>query len=280
MSIFDTDRKINVLGLLRCQEMGYNYNFFTRGAIKFGTPQQWAERGKKEGDGRGDILEGTFATCHREDIEHLIEICKKYNIPNNNVLTETWNDRLYFKNKRSMNLPSFCLYGINYDLFEIEPKKGWQEIQGIIPGDYFRAFSDITSNEDIKKLGEKRPSVVWITDINKFKKRIIDKLLSLGIKENEIIITPILYYDYDLFGKDGWIDFAQKEPNEIAIKHKKFSTQSEVRIIVNSRNEKILDYIRNNIIEIGSIEDISQIMDAYFDDGILIKTKINICTTV
>ena len=57
-------------------------------------------------------------------------------------------------------------------------------------------------------------------------------------------------------------------PAELLIKDKSFEEQSEIRIIINSNSPKYLKYMQehNNTIAVGSLEDITDIYNYYFDD--------------
>lgn len=276
MSFLDTDKEIHITGALRCAKTKYNIDFVNKGQIKFGLPRLWVDEGKNNGDGRGDVAEGMFATFNIYDFQRVESMAEKYNIPNSNIEIDNIGDRVYYRRKRTMSLPTFCLYGIKYDLFHIEQKVGKQRIVGKIPGNYFSAFSNI-HDEDINNLPEEdKPSVVIIKNYDILKSRIITKLLDIGVLENEIINAPILYYDFKKYGQFGYYEINSQEPKELLFKRNDFEDQSEIRFIVNSRNEEIINYLRNNTIEIGDLTDIAQMVKGYFKDGIFISMTIQL----
>lgn len=263
---------------LRSGAKEYNQKLISTGNIKFGTPQKWADNGEKYGDGRGDKYEGTFATCHVADIEHLSELMVKYNIPNDSLIMKCYDNRWYFKNVQSMRLPTFCLYGLSYDIFEIKPEPGWQRIKGTIPGKYFHSFA-VLDGADVSELpDEKQPSIVMIENIDEFQRRLYKRLNEIGINSEDIIASPVLYYDFQTYGPDGWLDFGDKFPKELFIKDKSFDYQSEIRFVINTTDEEIIDYLHNNAIDIGSLDDIAQYVDGYYRDGIGVEMSINIST--
>jgi len=275
MSIFDTSKEVHFVGALRCAEQQHNNTFVSHGRIKFGIPQKWVEEGEEHGTGRGDYFEGTFAACHDFNADGIRQISTKYQLPDDRILITHYGNHFYFKRKKSLLLPTFCLYGIKFDLFEIDPKIGWQKINGTIPGQYFQAFGNVKNSiKDIPL--EKQPSVVWIKNLDEFKNRLISKLTSLGIDEKEIIYTFVSYYDFNHYGNLDWFDLNVQFPDELRIKHKDFEYQSEIRFIVNSKNETAMQELRNTTIDIGSIEDIAQKVDGYFEHGLDIKMKIDI----
>ena len=62
-------------------------------------------------------------------------------------------------------------------------------------------------------------------------------------------------------------------PNELLIKDISFKSQSEVRIIVNSKSDEFLKHMNDNhsILRIGSIEDIATIQDYYYNSMEVIR---------
>lgn len=79
--------------------------------------------------------------------------------------------------------------------------------------------------------------------------------------------TKVSYFDFEQYGENGWWDFGQKPPMELAIKHIRFAVQSEGRFIINTKNPEIHKMLRDPV-EIGPLTDISQYCDQYFYDGI------------
>ena len=60
-------------------------------------------------------------------------------------------------------------------------------------------------------------------------------------------------------------------PKELKLKDSYFSHQAEGRIIVNTDNALIREYLNNNPIEIGPIQHISEKVESYFHNGILVE---------
>lgn len=102
-----------------------------------------------------------------------------------------------------------------------------------------------------------------ITNPHEFFKRIRKYFKSIGAKENEILIAPVTYLD-----KRSPFAHTDNSPYELFLKDLSFQHQSEIRIIINSKNPKVRRTLRenNNIIDIGNIEDIAHIEGFYFED--------------
>lgn len=254
--------------ILRCTNIKYAKKLMDFGSIKFNTAEEWVKQEKEYGKGRGDILEGTFAACNPLDIKNVIRYSKEYN----DVYGETIDGLTYFRRKRTMGLPCYCFYLLKQELFECPNKEGKQKISGIIPGKYFRDFIGNRTEEDILKLPtEEQPSIVLISDCKKFIEMIKQKLMSFGLKEYEILYETIEYGD-----KRSAFYYNGKSPKELKLKDNYFSHQAEGRIIINTDNTSIKQYLINNPIEIGCINEISQKKDIYLKDGVLIDMTVNV----
>ncbi len=101
--------------IFRCTSSKYAHDFITKGAIKFNTPDSWVREAMKNGEGRGDLLEGSIAGCHMSDLSYLIELDKKY--PLSNTIRFPVNDIIYFKRKKTMKIPCFCYYELKNSMF-------------------------------------------------------------------------------------------------------------------------------------------------------------------
>lgn len=270
----------NVLRL-KLLERQYAESFMERGCIKFSTPKTWEEYQEKNGDGRGDIYEGTLAFCDMFDVEKVMELGKKYapsplNPNARQLIQKIYNQRILFKDRRSMQLPCYCLYVMRVDDFPVPNKAGEQILKTIIPGSFFQDFVDNLSEDEVKRLpAKKEPALIMITDFESFLKRLKQKLYCLGVKENEILISYASYFDFEKYGETGWYDFQQKYPNELFIKNARFKNQSEGRIIVNTTKQDIINQLKNPI-ELGSMDDIAQIKVGYFPKGVNVEINTTI----
>lgn len=269
---------------IRLTEVKYADAFLQRGSIKFNTPSAWAEYAIDHGDGRGDFYEGTIAFCHYADIEHLCELKNKYTpqvvvgAKYRDLSTEIYRNRILFKDRRSMQLPCFCLYLFKVAALDVPVKEGKQKFKASIPGSYFKDFTDNMTLEEVSHLPEeKQPAMIIIEDYNKFQERLCNALKKIGIKESEILPGIVSYYDFDEYGEYGWKDFGQEYPKELLVKNNRFVNQSEGRIIVKTSNYKILDILKSPI-ELGDMSDIAQVCKGYFPEGLDIEVDLDVYT--
>lgn len=263
----------NVLRI-RLTEAQYADDFIERGCIKFGTPESWVKYAELYGDGRGDAYEGTLAFCHFLDYERAIELEEKYspshilNVNSRALVKKLYKQRLLFKDRRSMQLPCYCLYLMKVSAFTPLDKPGKQQLRTSIPGSYFRDFVDNKSDDEIRKLpAQNQPALIIIENFDIFLIRLKEKLFSLGVKENEILTSYVEYKNFEEYGEEGWFDFGQKYPKELFIKKERFMEQSEGRIIINTSNIDILKRLCTPI-ELGNMSDIAQVIYGYYPEGI------------
>ncbi|KAB0444481.1 hypothetical protein [Lysinibacillus fusiformis] len=258
--------------VFRCTTQKYAENFLKKGEIKFGTPESWVNYAFEKGDGRGDKLEGTLATCDVFDIERLNELNQKYKkYPD--LVRMPMENRVYLKKEEDMRLPCFCFYILKQGMFECPKEEGKHKLTTTVPASYFRDFVDNMEIQEIAKLSdEDKPAVVFIWDYKKFEQRIINALIAIGVKREEIIITRVSYFDFNKYGESGWWDFGQKPPIQLTIKHNRFEDQSEARIIINTDNERIKQILLKPI-EIGSLEDIAQVSNTYLHEGVYVELE-------
>ena len=264
---------------IRLTEKKYADAFMKRGCIKFNTPESWEKYEKANGAGRGDAYEGTLGFCHYLDIKKASELDKKYSLSTNSkthsreVIKKKYNQRILFKDKRSMNLPCFCLYMIKVDSFFPPKKAGVRYLKMSIPGSYFKDFVDNKTEDEIKKLPkESQPALIVINDFEKFITRLKKKLYNLGVQENEILIDYIKYLNFEKYGSNGWIDFGTEFPKELFIKNLRFENQREGRIIVNTNKKNILDTLSKPI-DLGAMSDIATMVSGYYPEGLEAQVK-------
>ncbi len=248
--------------MLRCTTLKYAKSFLESGNLRFGKPNEWIKAASTNGIGRGDYLEGTFASCDKTNTEFINVIRSQ----NNNLICHTISNRCYFKREQALDLRTFCVFGINDDMFTTY---GWSPQHekrpcGTISLDYFSDFFGDVSEDEYDELSEdKKPVVIMIKKPEILVKRIITYFTNLGLDPKELIVSPVNYIDMNS-------DFIIKYnyPTELFFKSDRFRNQSEIRFVLNTQNNSILEHIEesNGIINIGNMSDISDIYDYYFHD--------------
>ena len=250
----------SILMLFRCLRRE-RAEQFQNGEVYFGSPQQWVNWGTKGLIGQGDILEGTFLSTQTDDNSELI--CNLKKDPDLEFFDQ--NGFTFFRRKSILDLRCLCLYGLRNDVFQKEiAVNGQAKYHAQVSKKYFSTFAENKTREEFEAANPKDQSVVvLISNPSLFFYRIRTFLLSLGVKEEEIIISPVEYLD-----KYVRLLAAVPPPKELLLKDLSFKKQSEVRIIINSSSPKYLEYMRqhNNILSVGSLADITEIYDNYYDD--------------
>ncbi|MEK5061025.1 hypothetical protein BK126_26280 [Paenibacillus sp. FSL H7-0326] len=269
--------------VFRLTSSKYADAFVDKGSIKFNTPQSWIDYAKKYGDGRGDGLEGTLAFCDSLDVERISELTQKYESscilnPNTRpLLKETSGRRLFMKDKRSLELPCFCVYIMKNSLFPSPDSEGKHRVSGVIPASYFRDFSDNSLPEDIEKLPlEDQPALIIIKDFKEFRNRLYKALRQLGLEDDEIIIGNVSYIDFETHGPYGWMDFGLQYPKELLVKNIRFAEQSEARVIIKTNKKEVIERLSVAPIELGSMKDITQVYKGYLHEGMRVQMTVDV----
>ncbi|PIC73325.1 hypothetical protein [Sporosarcina sp. P17b] len=261
--------------VFRCTTVKYAESLLRKGEIKFSTPSSWVKYALKAGEGRGDKLEGTIATFNMRDDEGISETYKSHN-KHPDLFPMNIGERVYLKKTRDMELPCFCFYILKMNMFTSPNEEGKHRISTTVPATYFQDFMDQLEPDEVEQLNPSdRPAVVFINDFEEFKLRIVNSLMELGLRREEIIFERIKYIDFNKYGKYGWWSFEGETPLQLALKHDRFKNQSEARIIINTDNESIKQILMNPI-EIGSLEDIAQVSNTYFYEGLSVELNVDL----
>lgn len=256
--------------LFRCTRRKYA-ELFVKGKIFFNQPKNWIQIAKNGNKGQGDTLEGTFLSAKENDNSNFIENLKK----DRNLTHFYENGFIYFRRKKIEELYSICFYGLKDNSFtqkNIE-EDGKAHYISMVENSYFTDFSSNITESDYESMEDsEKPVVMFINNPHKFFERVKNALKKIGLKEDEIIISPVDYIDKKVISIST-IPY----PKELLLKDNYFSKQSEIRIIINSSNDKFIKYMKdnNNTIDIGNNEDIIEIYDYYFKDLLIERTGKN-----
>ena len=252
--------------LFRCLPKRYALDFI-KGKIKFGQPDNWIKEEEKGNKGRGDLLEGVMFSTTLDDNTSFINNIKS----NVNFENFSSNNLLYFRNKHVRDLYCLCLYSLNDNVFtnkEID-RFGEEHMIAKVSYDYFLSFSYNSTKENYFELDENdRQTVIFISNPKEFSKRIRSFFKKFDVSENDILIYPVNYIDLKI---PFFIDVLS--PLELFVKDQYYKYQSEYRVVINSINLDLINYLKENngVIDIGDISDIAYIHDYYFNDLILEK---------
>lgn len=256
--------------LFRCTKRKYAESF-VKGKIFFNQPKNWIQIEKDGNKGQGDVLEGTFLSAKENDNSNFIKKLKK----DSNLTHFYENGFVYFRRKKIEKLYSICFYGLKDNSFtqkNIEKDEKAHYISRV-ENSYFTDFSNNITELDYESIEDnEKPVVMFINNPHKLFERVRDALRKIGLSEDEIIISPVEYIDKKVVSIS-----AIPYPKELLLKDNYYSQQSEIRIIINSSNDKFMKYMKdnNNTIDIGNIEDITEIYDYYFQDLLIEKTGKN-----
>lgn len=253
--------ELKILMLFRCTTQEYAERFIHTGNIRFGTPKEWIDYYQKSGNGRGDLLEGCFASIP-DSIKPNIAISNRNNVY---IVHDELNRRYYFQSKDVLQLRTFCLFGLTTELFtqSLEGEDRNVYPTGRISKKYFSDFSDVLKEDYDNLPKEKKPVLLMIKKPQLFFERLRKMLLKIGFDENEYIIQPVRYISKNI---DFYID--GQVPAELFYKDNLFNYQNEIRVVLSPQNSVIRSLIEENdgILDLGCMEDIAEIQDYYFED--------------
>ena len=231
--------------VLRCTTLEFAKDLVNLGQIKFSTPKSWEQYGKQ---GRGDIYEGTLAYSSKFYPSQYEKLIAKYS----NTCTYELPNRILIKNRRDMQLPCICFYGLKTDADNASPA----EIAALPP--------------------KKQPAIAVIKDWAEFVRRLKAKLNSIGVPDECILVSPVQYFDFTPYSTDdSWVDLNCTPPKELFVKSKQdFEYQNELRIVIDTDDPTILDLLSNPI-EIGNLSDIAAVAEGYHPEGIEVTATFN-----
>jgi len=245
----DPNKELPVIGVKIIEEK-YADGFVNKGIIHFSNPDVW--RDSKQCSGlQLDKDEGCF--CKSILINDGIYKNKGRHFK------RTFEDGVwkYFENTK--NIVGCCFYGVLKNSLEImEMQYGVKTIHAhnyTVPYKYFQSFRNNYSTDNKK--------TIIILDLWKFCDLIVNKSMELGALREDIYISTVYYVN-----KQVPFCTAEKFPFEFFLKDDSFSSQSELRIIIASKNNKFYKRLKendNNLI-LGDISSFSVVQDKYEDD--------------
>lgn len=251
--------------LFRCTTKKYADDL-KKGRFRFNQPEYWIREEEKGNKGLGDSLEGVFLATNYSDNSEFINNLKK----DEDLEYFVKDYKLYFRRKDIKKIYCFCLYGLNDDSFKEKniDRHGKEHYYSRIDKNYFSSFSNGVTRENYNRKNENRNVVVFINNPHLFFEKIREFFIRLGVSNDNIIISPVEYVNRH----ENSVSLVPY-PHELLLKDNFYSNQSEIRIIINSTDSKLIKYMsdNNNIIDIGDISDIVDIYDYYFDDLLLEK---------
>ncbi len=259
------DEITQIYWLFRCTEKQYAESFCSKGTIKLNTPKFWIELETKEGKGRGDLLEGVYCSFPTYDIQSYLVLREL----RDNVKGCTQGNLSYLKSDDVNELPCFCMFGLYNHSFHYQYFKETDSCANVayVQDSYFRDFYKYKTRESIECLPDKnKPVFVIIKSPNIFFERVYNHLETLGVSRQEILIKPVTYLDKN-------IPFLtrSKYPMELFLKDVRFQNQSELRIVINTKNSNVIKQLRkqNFILDIGDLSDITEIYKYYLEDMLI-----------
>lgn len=197
-----------------------------------------------------DVDDGCFCSSYNLIDDQLKAFGRNFYIEKSNGLYK------YFENVEY--IVGTCLFGImKSDFKDGTMEYGVKQVSTkdvIVPVKYFNNF--INSNDSSLK-------TIIIFDLFKFYNLIINRLVHMGAKKEEIMVSSVYYVNKQMpfFVNNNF-------PFEYFLKDSQFADQSELRILVVSKNKSFYQRLKkhNNNINIGNISSFANIQNKYKSD--------------
>lgn len=267
-----TKEKYETKMLFRCTSLLYAQRFLETGNIRFGLPQEWIDEYKKNGAGRGDLLEGCYCCMPNFNL-HIANFYRslRQNVEN---FRDTRNGYLYFRSSDVLAMRTFCMFGLDgKDFKEQVLEDGTREYPVCtISKKYFEDFSNVTQNEYDKLSAEHKPVLLMINNPKEFHRRLRDFMREFGVNDDEWIIHPVGYS-----GKNEHFLIGDDMPAELFSKDTSFEYQKEIRAVVYTKRYSVIKKFNkcNGIVNLGCMKDIASIEEYYFNDMSMYLTNKN-----
>ncbi len=242
-------KEFPVIGI-KITEEAYVEDFVKKGIIHFSNPQIWRDRSRCGGK-QLDEDEGCFCFSTMENDELLALQGRKF------VKYRTSNGWKYYEDNDL--IVGICIYGILMSRFRDSfMRYGVKEIRTkdvVVPTEFFRDFVEGVECSNRK--------AIIIFDLPRFCEMVIDTIKKKGVSKEEIFVSPVFYVN-----KKTPYCIKKDFPFEYFLKDDAYSKQSELRIMIASRNKEFYKQLeRNNYnISIGDITSFAVIQDNYNKD--------------
>ena len=256
---------IHPVTFIRFDSMKWLNIFLKEGSILFGNAQKWInledredQRGK-----RGDCYEGTLCACHTRD---RFSIAKSKAYYHADVTQNIEGGITLIKNSQHLRLPTYCFYALKTEDFI--PVPGEKNVtRTFLSGEMFTSFNQEMSEEEVATLPEEdKPGVMLINNPSAFIDRLTEALIAIGVKENELFFDKVKYFE--MRNEPGNVDRIEL-PLELYCKDRSYRFQKEGRIVINTRNKKVLERLKEPLF-IGNLEDIATVDQWYLTRGMQI----------
>ena len=234
---------------IKLMEEKYCEDFMKRGIIHFSDPKVWRDNSICTGM-QLDEDEGCFCVNDKM-LDRLFE-------QNNRKFIKIKKDNLYKYFSSNDLLVGTCFYSISKkDFKDTFTKYGRLNVPSkyfTVPYNYFKQF--IISNSTEYK-------TIMIVDFWKFIDLLTKKIMSMGVKRDEIYMSKVYYVN-----KTTTYLIKDNHPFEYFLKDSRFSEQSEFRVIICTKNKDFYSKLKkhNNNIEIGDISSFAKMEDMYEDN--------------
>lgn len=243
-------------------------NNFNNNQITFGCPANWLDYARKEKNPSvGDILESVYACCPISEKElHINQEQREYTIIGNASA-----DSCYLYKQSTILTPALCFMSFKNE-------------------DEYKNKCFFNINEYIGRMQYllEEASILIIKDVKTFHNELNEQVpTALSNSKNVIFKKPYDYtpvrmqhVDYDFYEKYPFFDISNNTNDEMFYKRKRYSYQSEVRIILNGTNytqkynTNDYDFKKNQLaVSLPNLKKYARVVSATEINGFIVNFK-------
>lgn len=277
MAITNVERPII---LIKCGEKRWIDEMY-KGNMRFSGPGKWVEYELKNGIGRGDKFEGTFAINNSKDTKSYLK--KKYG---NNLIINDSDEITYYQLHTTLGCPTFCMYTIeDKDITFLEDinAEGIYDAQVNISGQFYQDFakSNGLTDEDIANLPEDQQPALLIManeNVDIFLDRLGNTLKAdYGLCDSNILMKRV-NYEYSRSETEDY-QCRNNHSQELFFKNEELEYQKEVRVVINSKKHRFKNPNTEYLdVHIDGMKKICEVHEGYTPEGTTLKMKIQVST--
>lgn len=243
--------------LCRCTKREYAEEMFYKGILYFNNPIEWINQALQGNIGQGDLLEGVYSNVLTKDT-----LCLR----NDSMVIDIEGTKYLRSRSITNNWLCLCFYSITEQL-----KGKFKEGAYIyrMAKEYIESFSSGETFESmLEKPLKERTSMVIIPKTGKFFRRLRQFFQEHNlVEEEDFFINAVTYWPLH---KDFVI---YKAPYELFYKDSSFSSQNELRILLNPNSQKVQKIlVDGHKICIGPMYEFAQIKTNFYN-GATIKVR-------
>ena len=250
--------------LVKVLERRHAEALLAEGQVHFSKPISWYQKGISGELVRGDVLEGCFAAT---DVDNFVN-----EYVQEGVETFEYKGLRRYRRLRTVNLPTFCLYGLSKGDFDGRSvdKLGEESVYTKVPARFFESFATLAPKSPSRNNSESEMAVVLIFNPEEFVRRIVLAVKQAIASEGKVLVGDVSYIDDSVPHC-----IVSNPPYELFFKSNEYAYQHEKRCVLDIEDElveRFFDQYGGNL-ELGYLGDIARLEAGYYQDDLMLAIK-------